>query len=136
MGYCESMELAGATVHAFENFGSYQGDWWAKVTYRGVDGFVHGAFGSCSGCDSFQAEFDCEGHECGDDKYFTPAWNLDRLSESCEKCQDVKRRMAEFGESYLDGIMSYDEAIAKASENLEWDMDAKEMVEWLEKQGA
>ena len=57
MSYQEALEAAGATVHAFEFFGSYQGDWWAKVTYNGETGWVHGSYGSCSGCDAFEAEF-------------------------------------------------------------------------------
>ena len=31
-GYQGCMELAGAKIHVFKEFGSYQGDWWAKVS--------------------------------------------------------------------------------------------------------
>jgi len=32
MSYYNALQAAGATVHAFEQFGSYQGHWIAKVT--------------------------------------------------------------------------------------------------------
>jgi len=58
MGYRTAMEAAGATVLAYESFGSYQGDWFALVVYGGKTFWVHGSYGSCSGCDAFCAEFD------------------------------------------------------------------------------
>ncbi len=54
-GYDDALRLAGAEVHAYESFGSYQGIWLAKVTYQGKTGWVRGYFGSCSGCDGLQA---------------------------------------------------------------------------------
>lgn len=30
MSYKEAMQAAGAVVHLYEEFGSYQGDWWHK----------------------------------------------------------------------------------------------------------
>lgn len=69
--YEETLELAGATVHIFQEFGSYQGDWWARVTYNGVTGWVTGSYGSCSGCDAFHGEFD-DTYYLEDDKY--DAW--------------------------------------------------------------
>lgn len=112
MGYCEALEAAGATVHAFNYFGSYQGDWWAKVTYNGVTGWVHGYFGSCECCDAFAAEFG----------YF---------SEN----EPTKEALAEFGRSYLDDIITTDEAIAEASRHIEWDWNAREMVEFIKQHG-
>jgi len=58
MGYFEALEAAGAQVLASQTFGSYQGDWFAKVNYNGSTAWVHGCYGSCSGCDAFCAEFD------------------------------------------------------------------------------
>lgn len=34
------LEIAGAEVLAYETFGSYQGDWLAKVNYNGTDTMV------------------------------------------------------------------------------------------------
>jgi len=99
------MEAAGAVVEIFEEFGSYQGEWWAKVSYGGKIGWVNGSYGSCSGCDAFEAEF---------------GWD----DPSDEK-------LAEFGRGYLDNIMTQDEAIKSASQYIEWDMDAKKMVDFI-----
>ena len=41
--YIDALRAAGATVHAGRSFGSYQGDWLARVTYNGVTGFVAGS---------------------------------------------------------------------------------------------
>jgi hypothetical protein len=127
--YKEAMEHAGATIHYFESFGSYQGDWWARATYQGKTGWIHGSYGSCSGCDAFQAEFDFEHHEHGDDDYYKPLY--DGFRDNCEKCQDVKKRLIRFGENYLDGMMTQDKAIEEASRNLDWDMDAQKMVDFI-----
>lgn len=37
-GYLDAMLYAGAEVHVFKSFGSYQGEWWTKVTYKGETG--------------------------------------------------------------------------------------------------
>jgi hypothetical protein len=89
MGYCEAMEAAGAKVLAFQEFGSYQGEWYAKVEYNGEVGWVQGSYGSCSGCDAFEGEF---GYTWYDD-----------LSED-EKAE-YQRRLADFGRTYLDTIL-------------------------------
>lgn len=107
MSYAEAMEAAGAKVLAFEEFGSYQGEWWAKVEFNGVTGFVGGSYGSCSGCDAFQSEF-----------------GYGSASETPEK-------LAAFGLSYLDNIITIDEAVAIANKNSSWDVEADEMVKWL-----
>jgi hypothetical protein len=49
MGYKECLELAGATVIDYEEFGSYQGDWLAYVEYKGKKGFIKDYYGSCTG---------------------------------------------------------------------------------------
>lgn len=81
-GYQSALEAAGMVVHAFESFGCYQGEWMAKVTTQdGMQGYVHDWFGSCTVCDSFQAEFEYR-------------WDEDEDSE------DYQRRLAEFGRRY------------------------------------
>ena len=112
MSYESTLEAAGATVHAFKEFGSYQGDWWAKVTYKGVTGWVTGSFGSCSGCDAFESEFD---------------WTCD------EKSPQYQKKLAEFGERYLGDIKTQESAVKDASQNLEWDFEAQEMVDFINK---
>jgi hypothetical protein len=82
-GYCEAMEAAGAKVLAYESFGSYQGEWYAKVEYNGEVGWVQGSFGSCSYCDAFDSEFGFD----------------------AEDAPDYQERLADFGRTYLDTIL-------------------------------
>ncbi len=102
MSYNEAMEAAGAKVLAYESFGSYQGDWWAKVEFNGKQYWVHGWYGSCSGCDAFVAHFGySEGETCDEHRYEYPR------PEDCKECDAAKvvyqKKLAEFGESYLLG---------------------------------
>lgn len=131
MSYNTAMEAAGAKVHEFECFGSYQGDWIAKVEFEGKEGFVQGYYGSCSGCDAFEGEFGWSGsHYHGDEYVYSD--NLEKFDPECNECVEFKTKLVEFGKEYLETIMTYDEAIKKASEKIEWDMDAQEMVKWVE----
>ena len=131
MSYKKCLELAGAKVYEFDNFGSYQGDWWAKVEYQGKIGWIHGWFGSCSGCDAFQAEFGYGSHEHEDDDYITYYDFPEKYKEDCPYCQDLNKRMIEFGEKYLDDLYTQEEAENKASENLDWDGNAQEMLDFI-----
>lgn len=88
MSYKMCLEKAGATVIAFEIFGTYQDDWLAYVEYKGEKGFVEGSYGSYSDSDAFESEFD--------DAYF---------DEGTEEVIDLEKRYALFGESYLIGIL-------------------------------
>lgn len=130
MGYQEALEAAGAEVLEFEQFGSYQGDWWAKVRYEGQEGWVNGAYGSCSGCDSFEAEFGYgdEGH-CEEHRYD------DEGSVGCPQCAATAslyaEKLADFGKGYLSDLCTQEEAEAEASRNIEWDHDAEEMLSWI-----
>ncbi len=109
-GYDAALTAAGVAVVASQSFGSYQGDWWAQVRFtNGEEYFVTGSFGSCSYCDAFEAEFDYGASEQ----------------------PDYLHRLAAFGRNYLECCYTLEQAIAKASENLSWDCDAEEMVEWL-----
>jgi hypothetical protein len=133
MSYEKALEAAGATLHAFESFGSYQGDWWADVTHNGVRGFVHGSFGSCSHCDAFEAEFDHgERDACDVHRYDS--------KPECLGCRERKaeydKKLADFGAGYLDNVMTAEDAIKSASEYIEWDSEAPAVVAWLQKQGS
>lgn len=130
MSYQEALTAAGATVHSFENFGSYQGDWWAKVTYNNTTGWVTGSFGSCSGCDAFEAEFGWQEDKCEDHRY-----NYEDAPPDCANCEAQKEsyneRFKRFGLDYLETLLTQEEAIAKASEHIDWDSDAEEMVKYI-----
>ena len=108
MSYKEALEAAGATVMAFAEFGSYQGEWYAMVKFKGTVGWVSGSYGSCSGCDAFESAF---GY--------------------CDKDDDYDRRLKKFGLSYLEELMSHQAAVNKAAANSEWDIDADAMVDFV-----
>ena len=112
MGYTEALKAAGAKVLSFESFGSYQGDWYAKVFYQGEVLLIAGAFGSCSHCDAFEAEF---------------GYDYDRGSE------EYHARLVRFGEGYLEDPRDPAVELSRAKEDAEWDMESREMAEWLEK---
>lgn len=129
-GYDMALAAAGAKIEKYQEFGSYQGDWFALVEFRGSRYWVHGSFGSCSGCDAFQIEFEDVHEHC----------NLHRYSIKPTNCPDCaitrvayRERLADFGLTYLTaGEMTQDEAEALARENLEWDSDAQEMLDYLQ----
>ena len=135
MAYKEALEAAGAKVHAFEEFGSYQGDWWAFVTLAdGKTGWIHGYYGSCSGCDAFEGEFGWHEEECDDHRYEPKEKTL-----NCEACAKKKEayqlKLKNFGEGYLIELLSQEEAEKKANENSSWDLDTKNMVDFIIKTG-
>lgn len=105
MGYRSALEAAGAKVLAYESFGSYQGDWYAKVEYNGETGWVQGSYGSCSYCDSFESEFS--------GSYYSDEESRD----------DYDARLAKFGESYLTVITPQEqqvEILERQSEGNSW----------------
>lgn len=132
MSYSMAMEAAGAVVHSYEEFGDYQGTWYAYVTYQGQNGYVHGSYGSCSGCDSFLSEFEFEHHSCGGDNYFSPIYSTPR--EGCGSCADVMDRLKRFGESYLEGnLMTAEEMQKEIDDKKEWDSgEADNMQNWFD----
>lgn len=111
MGYYEALQAAGAVVIDFRSFGDWQGRWYAKVNYKGSISLIGGSFGSCSYCDSFQAEFDF----------------YDRESP------DYPEKLAEFGRSYLDDPLNPVVEAKRFREEREWDMGAPEILEWIER---
>lgn len=133
--YEGALEAAGAVVHVSEFFGSYQGDWWAKVTYEGTTGWVHGSFGSCSGCDALQAEFDYDDEPEKKFKDWAESWKREGQKNTRWEWQKAKtafqKRYADFGRSYLGGLMTQEEAEAEAGKHLEWDSDAQQMLDFL-----
>lgn len=135
MSYCDAMKMAGATVHEYKEFGSYQGDWLALVTYKGKTGFIHGYYGSCSGCDSFQSQFDFRDHEHPEDDYYTFFDALGSNFEhenSCDVCKKWKEEIIEFGKGLLEEeILSPFMVMEMFKEQSEWDLDAIELIEWV-----
>lgn len=119
-GYQEALEAAGAKVLAFDKFGSYQGDWIAKVEYDGQTFWVHDYYGSCSGCDAFE----------GDLGYY---WEGSQYNDYDSR-EAYDRAVAEFGKQYLEPSerMTYDEIHKYASQHKSWDSDAEDMIKFVE----
>lgn len=109
MSYHQALEAAGVIVHEFKEFGSYQGDWLAKVTLPdGRSGWIKDYFGSCSVCDAFESEM---------------GWD--------ESEPEYPARLKAFGERYLDQLLSQEEAEAACAKNVEWSLEDADMLEWL-----
>lgn len=106
MAYRAALEAAGAEVHEFQEFGSYQGDWIAKVTFKGETGFVRGSYGSCSGCDAFESEF---GYE-----------------------DPTPEQLASFGLPYLEGLYADTTALLRELDmGAKWDSDCEVAASWV-----
>ena len=129
MSYEAALKAAGMKVLRFENFGSYQGDWYAEVLYDGEHGFIHGSFGSCSSCDSFEAEFGHVDTECDYHQR-----NYKSAGEYCAECQlkrnEYNDRLADFGRGYLP-VLSLEQVLEPVRQNLSWDSDAENVLRWL-----
>ena len=109
--YASALSAAGAVVHSVVYTNDYQGTWMAFVAHKGQTGFVSGWFGSCGGCDDFQAfEYRCEG-------------------------EPTQAELARFGSEYLDNIESLDEVRRRYEKQSEWCMEADETLRWIEEQG-
>ena len=114
MSYKSAIEAAGAKVLEFSTFGSWQGEWVALVEYKGEAGWVLGAFGSCSHCDAFDAEF---GYEYHDD-------------------ENYEKRLADFGETYLHHLMSTEPTAKHFDCSAEWDQESEDAAKWIRVTGA
>lgn len=122
MGYRDALVAAGAEVIAFHEEDDWQGRWAAIVHQDGEDLAILGHFGSCSGCDAYQAEFEyscpwCDEHYCD-------------AQENCPDCaaavEQHATKLAEFGRGYVECAMPVAEAIA----NLDEDFDG-EILDFL-----
>ena len=91
-------------------------------------GWVNGAYGSCSGCDAFEAEFGWSwGDGCEDHTY--------DKQDDCLACQkrdeEYQEKLAEFGKGYLDTVMTQEQMEKYTAGNAEWSMEDKEALEWI-----
>jgi hypothetical protein len=131
-GYKLALEAAGGKIIDYESFGSWQGEWWAKVEYEGNVFWVSGSYGSCSYCDSFESEFGYEDGNCSDHLY-----TYNDSNKNCIECEKAKKeydiRLKSFGKTYLDCGYNQEEAEKKASEHLDWDSEAQQMLDFIQK---
>lgn len=138
MSYEKALIAAGAEIKEYIEFGSYQGTWMALL----MDGrIVEGSYGSCSGCDAFEAEFGwndriLEQHEDGKYYKYSYADPEDEITkEEAEKHNTaIHERLVSFGQSYLNDAQSLEMAISryteKCNQEYAWS-DDKEILDWL-----
>ena len=93
--YDELLAVCGADVFCFDWFGSYEGQWFAKIGYDGQIFWVSGSYGSCSGCDSLEG---CYDDADGQRKLGKELLAGDRLSE--------RGALYEAADSYGDAVKS------------------------------
>ena len=134
MGYKESLEKAGAIVHAYKEIGSYQGTWGAIVEFKGKKSLVTGSFGSCSVCDAFKAEFGYGKniHE-RDGKYYDDYWDEISKEEFDLKTEAYNKKLADFGASYLNTLQDQQdiENRIKGFNEEDWfDREEKQLYDW------
>jgi hypothetical protein len=120
------MEVAGAVLLAHNEFGTYNGAWWARVNWIGKIGWVHGSYGSCPICDAFEAEFDTSYHDIGNDTH-----SVYNLFAGCRECKDVQFRMVWFGCKYLDDILSQEDAERIAGKHADESNEDYEALEFV-----
>ena len=110
--YMSALEAAGATVLAYKEFGTYQGEWYAYVEYQGQRGWIEGSYGSCTMCDAFEAEF---------------GYGYDDEIDAA----DFDARLKSFGESYLPPAESSVNILKYLDEAEEWDEAPREAAYWI-----
>ncbi len=140
MGYQSCLEKAGAKVFDFKEFGSYQGDWLAFVEYNGEKGIVKGSYGSCSGCDAFQAEFDYfnKPEELNGVYYKTGStWDEDDIctKEEFEQAKnELEERYKNFGLNYLtsglEPLEYFERKLSTLREDEWFDDENREWCNW------
>lgn len=130
MSYEQAMSAAGATVLAFQQFGDYQGTWYARVFYLGETGWVSGSYGSCSGCDAFEGEFGYNEHDQCEEHHYK------KRPVSCAACDDAeeayRRKLADFGRTYLDGVLPAAHYLVGLDEVNRWSSEENaETAKWI-----
>lgn len=139
MGYQEALEAAGAKVIDSLYTGSYQGSWGSIVELHGIKGLVTGAYGSCSGCDSFQAEFDYDTKpKIKDGKYYINGNTWDEEDAVTYEVYETalaayNKKLSDFGAYYLKQIFNkqdIENKIASFKDDDWFDTEEKELYDW------
>jgi len=119
---CESypmaLSVAGYAVHRYQSFGSYQGEWVAEVEKDGDRFWIKSYYGSCSGCDHFEANCSTEYADDYSEDYGYPLDDVLRVASDT-----------------VDDRVEFSEIVEWIDESSEWDCEADEAREWLKQQG-
>lgn len=131
MSYLETFERAGAEILANQEFGDWQGTGLTKVNYKGKVGWIEYAYGSCSGCDAYEAEL---GY-CWDEACDAHRYSFDQDCDDCQvRAEDYRRAQVAFALPYLETLYSQDEieaAYAKRKTKYTWDGEAERMYDFV-----
>jgi len=111
----------------YNEYGSYQGDWLAKVKKGDEEFWLWGWYGSCSGCDWFLAETNYPWLRDLEDT------NFDDFFEKVK--EETKRLIKSFVDNYEADKFTKEELITNLENKLkEWDDDdQREMLEDVKK---
>lgn len=97
----------GVTEVEAKYYGSYQGEFLCRIVYNGEILYIHDWYGSCSGCDAFEAEF---------------AWSSSK----------TKKNLINFAKSYIGAALPKEKMIKYLEHELdEWDTEKREMLQDL-----
>lgn len=110
MSYKQSLLSTGHTVLEYAEFGDYSGSWYSIVAIKDYSILVGGQFGSCTGCDSFLAEFEYD-LEPGTPEY--------------------EEKLKSFGLKLLNNPLSVEVELKQAISDSAWDLDSVKKSEWL-----
>lgn len=142
MGYSSALRAAGADVIDFKQIGSYQGTWGAICDFQGQRVLVTGYYGSCSGCDAFEAQFgymDDSPIQDEDGKYYTNWYKDEEITKETHDAiiEKSKQELADFGMSYLRYPMTKDDVVKRIeyydkNDTGEWSFDSeeRELYDW------
>ena len=132
MSYKSALEAAGAIVLEFKEFGDYQGSWYAFVSYKDERGWVMGSYGSCTECDAFEAEFgDTDWHGCLEHIYQVDDCEF-CVQQEAERQEDAKKRLVDFGQSYLSPLSKSSTLIEYLQPQVEWDEESESALKWIQ----
>jgi hypothetical protein len=137
MGYKQAIEATGVKVKEFEMFGSYQGDWIALLEDGRV---ITGSYGSCSGCDAFEAEFGYSDEpQERDGKYYKDYGDEISKEEYDRLLSEYNQKLCRFGQHYTVDAESLQDTInryeRKCADEYAWD-DDKQILDWLKKKAS
>lgn len=102
-------QVPGVEVVYAEYFGSYQGEFLCKIKKDGQELYISDGYGSCSGCDAFQAEF-------GWGTYYDDSGDGPSLEERLEH---ERERARKFAFSYIESALPKEQMIALLKKEIE-----------------